>query len=202
MNLQYPRHRFDNAGQTHEAKTDVSERPHNAPVFSANEFVVYPAHGVGQVIAIEVQTVAGATVEFFVLYFARSKMTLRVPTQKAESVGMRKLSSPTVIQHVRQTLLQAAPRTRISWLRLAKEYEAKIKSGNIIAIAEVVRDLCRRSVNSEQSYSESQLYVAALDRLSGEVARVEGVTEETAISELETLVMTKTGSLHRAAAGG
>ena len=162
------------------------------PGFSANEFVVYPTHGVGQVIAIEVQTVAGASLELFVLYFAKSKMTLRVPAQKAESVGMRKLSNPSVIQHVRQTLLQAAPRIRASWLRLEKEYEAKIKSGDIIAIAEVVRDLRRRSVNSEQSYSESQLYAAALDRLSGEVALVEGVTEETAVSELESLVMTKT----------
>jgi CarD family transcriptional regulator len=200
MNLQHQRQCFDNADQTHEAKTDLSvqsdgkliERPHNAPGFSANEFVVYPAHGVGQVIAIEVQTVAGASLELFVLYFAKSKMTLRVPTQKAESVGMRKLSNPSVIQHVRQTLLQAAPRIRASWLRLEKEYEAKIKSGDIIAIAEVVRDLRRRSVNSEQSYSESQLYAAALDRLSGEVALVEGVTEETAVSELESLVMTKT----------
>ena len=200
MNLEHQRHCFDKGDQTHEAKTDLSvqsdgkliEQPHNALGFSANEFVVYPAHGVGQVIAIEVQTVAGASLELFVLYFPKSKMTLRVPTQKAESVGMRKLSSPTVIQHVRQTLLQAAPRTRTSWLRLGKEYEAKIKSGNIIAIAEVVRDLCRRSVNSEQSYSESQLYAAALDRLSGEVALVEGVTEETAVSELESLVMTKT----------
>jgi CarD family transcriptional regulator len=199
MNLQHQRHCLDNADQTHEAKTDPSVqsdyklmRPHNAPGFSANEFVVYPAHGVGQVIAIEVQTVAGASLELFVLYFAKSKMTLRVPTQKAESVGMRKLSSPTIIQHVRQTLLQAAPRTRTNWLQLVKEYEAKIKSGNIIAIAEVVRDLCRRSVNSEQSYSESQVYAAALDRLSREVALVEGVTEETAVSELESLVMAKT----------
>ena len=198
MNLQHQRHCFENADQPHEAKTGLVqsdgkliERPHNAS-FSANEFVVYPTHGVGQVIAIEVQTVAGASLELFVLYFPKSKMTLRVPTQKAESVGMRKLSSPTVIQHVRQTLLQAAPRTRTSWLRLAKEYEAKIKSGSIIAIAEIVRDLCRRSFNSEQSYSESQLYAAALDRLSREVALVEGVTEETAVSELESLVMTKT----------
>src|SRR6516165_10684490 len=199
MNLQHQGHCFDNADQTHEAKTDLVksdgkpiERPHNASGFSANEFVVYPAHGVGQIIAIEVQPVAGASLELFVLYFAKNKMTLRVPTQKAESVGMRKLSSPTVIQHVRQTLLQAAPRTRTSWLRLVKECEAKIKSGNIVAIAEVVRDLYRRSVNSEQSYSESQLYAAALDRLSGEVALVEGVTEESAVSELESLVMTKT----------
>ena len=200
MNLQHQRHCFDNADQTHEAKTDLSvqsdgkliEQPHNALGFSANEFVVYPAHGVGRVIAIEFQTVAGASLELVVLYFAKSKMTLRVPTQKAESVGMRKLSSRTVIQHVRQTLLQAAPRTRTNWLRLVKEYEAKIKSGNIIAIAEVLRDLCRGSFNSDQSYSESQLYAAALDRLSREVALVEGVTEETAVSELESLVMTKT----------
>jgi len=200
MNLSKSKACFDNADHTHKAKIDLSvqsdgksmERPHNAAGFTANEFVVYPAHGVGQIIAIEVQTVTGASLELFVLYFAKSKMTLRVPTQKAESLGMRKLSSPTVIQHVRQTLLRTTPRTRTSWPRLAKEYEAKIKSGNIIAIAEIVRDLCRRSVNSEQSYSESQLYAAALDRLSGEVALVEGVTEENALSELESLVMTKT----------
>ena len=123
MNLQHQGHCFDNADQTNEAKTDLSvqsDGKHNAPGFSANEFVVYPAHGVGQIIAIEVQTVAGASLELFVLYFAKSKMTLRVPTQKAESVGMRKLSSPTVIQHVRQTLLQAAPRNSYQLASIGK----------------------------------------------------------------------------------
>jgi CarD family transcriptional regulator len=199
MNLEHQGHCFDGVGRTPEVQANLpvqsdgklTEQPRNIPGFGANEFVVYPAHGVGQVTAIEVQTIAGASLELFVLYFAKSKMTLRVPTQKAASAGMRKLSSPTVIDHVRQTLVQAAPRTRTSWLRLVKEYEAKIKSGNIIAIAEVVRDLCRRSFNSEQSYSEGQLYAAALDRLSGEVALVEGITKETAVSELESLVTTK-----------
>lgn len=199
MNLEHQSNCFGNADRILEAQTGFSiqsegkltSQPDNITGFSANEFVVYPAHGVGQVTAIEVQTVAGASLELFVVYFAKSKMTLRVPTKKAVSVGMRKLSNPAVVQDVRLTLRQAAPRNRSRWLQLVKEYEAKIKSGDIIAIAEVVRDLCRRSFNSEQSYSEGKLYAAALERLSGEVALVEGVTEETAVSELERLVMSK-----------
>jgi len=157
--------------------------------FKATDLIVYPAHGVGQIIAIEEQTVAGASLEFFVVYFAKSKMTLRAPTRKAATVGMRRLSDPAAIQHVRRTLSQAPHKARGNWSRLVQEYENKINSGDIVAIAEVMRDLYRPAVNSGQSYSERQLYISALDRLSGEVAVVSGITEEEAVIELESLVM-------------
>jgi CarD family transcriptional regulator len=153
---------------------------------------VYPAHGVGQILAIEVQVVAGASLEFFVVYFAKSKMRARVPTQKAASIGIRKLSSPAVIEQVRRTLSKTAPRARMHWSRLTKEYESKIKSGAVIALAEVMRDLHRRNAASEQSYSQWQFYLAALDRLSDEIALVERVTVEAAVLELEGLLKAKT----------
>jgi len=102
---------------------------------------------------------------------------------------MRRLSDPAIIQHVRRTLSRAPHKARGNWSRLAQEYESKINSGDIVAIAEVMRDLYRPAVNSDQSYSERQLYTSALDRLSGEVALVSGITEEEAVKELESLVM-------------
>ena len=157
--------------------------------FGATDFVVYPAHGVGQIVAIEEQTVAGASLEFFVVYFAKSKMTLRAPTRKAVNVGMRKLSDLGAIQRVRRTLSQAPHKARGNWSRLAQEYESKINSGDFIALAEVMRDLYRPGANSSQSYSERQLYTLALQRLSGEVALANSITEEEAVKELESLVM-------------
>jgi CarD family transcriptional regulator len=156
--------------------------------FGAKDFVVYPAHGAGQVLAIEEQTVAGVSLELFVVYFAKSKMTLRVPTKKATNLGMRKLSDPALIQRVRRTLSLAPRKARGNWSRLAQEYVSKINSGDVIVIAEVMRDLYRPALNFEQSYSERQLYASALDRLSGEVALVDGITEKEAIRELEGLV--------------
>jgi CarD family transcriptional regulator len=153
---------------------------------------VYPAHGVGQILAIEVQTIAGTCLEFFVIYFAKSKMSLRVPTQKASRVGMRKLSSSATIERARLVLSETSRRARTNWSQLAREFETKIKSGDIIAIAEATRDLCRRSANSEQSYSERQLYSAALDRLAGEIAMVEGITDEKAALQLEGLLLSRT----------
>ena len=161
--------------------------------FKATDLIVYPAHGVGQIMAIEEQTVAGASLEFFVVYFAKSKMTLRAPTRKAANAGMRKLSDPTAIQRMRGTLSQAPHKAQGYWSRLAQEYQSKINSGDIIAIAEVMRDLYRPIVNSGQSYSERQLYASALDRLSGEVALVNGITEEEAVKELESLVIAGAG---------
>jgi CarD family transcriptional regulator len=161
--------------------------------FGKNEFVVYPAHGVGQITAIEVQAVAGTSLEFFEIYFAKSKMKARVPTGKAASVGIRKLSTPAAIEQARRALGQSAARARTNWARLTKEYEAKIKSGEVTALAEVVRDLHRRTDKFEQSYSERQLYATALDRLSAEVALVEGVTEEQATSGLEGLLKNRPG---------
>ena len=124
-----------------------------------------------------------------VVYFAKSKMTLRAPTRKAVNVGMRKLSNLGAIQRVRRTLSQTPYKARGNWSRLAQEYESKINSGDIIAIAEVMRDLYRPGANSGQSYSERQLYTLALHRLSGEVALVNNVTEQEAVKELESLVL-------------
>jgi len=156
--------------------------------FTANDFIVYPAHGVGQLLSIEEQTVAGASLEFFVIYFSKSKMTLRVPTQKAAKLALRKLSDPAAIQRVRLTLGQRPNKAKGNWSRLAQDYETKINSGDIVALAEVMRDLHRSAHNSEQSFSERQLYASALDRLSGEVALVDGITEQEAVRELESLV--------------
>jgi CarD family transcriptional regulator len=153
--------------------------------FKTNEFIVYPAHGVGQILAIEEQEIAGAKLELFVINFSKDKMTLRVPTAKIVSVGMRKLAEPAMVKRALDTLKGRARIKRTMWSRRAQEYEAKINSGDIVAIAEVVRDLYRSETQPEQSYSERQLYEAALDRLSREIAAVQKVTETEAIKEIE-----------------
>ncbi|MBV1697274.1 MAG: CarD family transcriptional regulator [Hyphomicrobiales bacterium] len=153
--------------------------------FKTNEFIVYPAHGVGQIVAIEEQEVAGARLELFVINFVKDKMTLRVPTSKVASVGMRKLAETPMVKRALETLKGRARIKRTMWSRRAQEYEAKINSGDIVAIAEVVRDLFRSESQPEQSYSERQLYEAALDRLSREVAAVQRLTETEAIKEIE-----------------
>ena len=154
--------------------------------FKTNEFVVYPAHGVGQILAIEEQEIAGARLELFVINFIKDKMTLRVPTAKVANVGMRKLSDPSLVKRALETLKGRARIKRTMWSRRAQEYEAKINSGDIVAIAEVVRDLFRSESQPEQSYSERQLYEAALDRLSREIAVVQHVTETEAVKEIES----------------
>jgi CarD family transcriptional regulator len=154
--------------------------------FKTNEFVVYPAHGVGQILAIEDQEIAGAKLELFVINFMKDKMTLRVPTAKVANVGMRKLSDPTLVKKALETLKGRARVKRTMWSRRAQEYEAKINSGDIVAIAEVVRDLYRSESQPEQSYSERQLYEAALDRLSREIAVVQHSTETEAVKEIES----------------
>ncbi len=180
------------------AKPPVAAKPVAAPVrveekkvltqrqgFKTNEFVVYPAHGVGQILAIEEQEIAGAKLELFVINFIKDKMTLRVPTAKVANVGMRKLSDPALVKRALETLKGRARVKRTMWSRRAQEYEAKINSGDIVAIAEVVRDLYRSELQPEQSYSERQLYEAALDRLSREIAVVQHSTETEAVKEIE-----------------
>ena len=154
--------------------------------FKTSEFVVYPAHGVGQIISIEEQEVAGAKLELFVISFIKDKMTLRVPTAKIVSVGMRKLAEPPLVKRALETLKGRARIKRTMWSRRAQEYEAKINSGDLIAIAEVVRDLYRSEAQPEQSYSERQLYEAALDRMAREVAAVNRLHETEALKLIET----------------
>ena len=159
--------------------------------FSPNEFVVYPAHGVGKVVSIETQEVAGFELEMFVIAFEKDKMTLRVPTHKATEIGMRALSSPDVIAHAMKTLKGKAKVKRAMWSRRAQEYEQKINSGDLIAIAEVVRDLHRTDDQREQSYSERQLYEAALERLTREVAAVNGADEQDAQREVGEVLLSR-----------
>jgi len=156
--------------------------------FSPEQFVVYPAHGVGKIVNVETQEVAGFELEMFVIAFEKDKMTLRVPTNKAEEVGMRALSAPDVVADAMKTLKGKAKVKKAMWSRRAQEYEQKINSGDLIAIAEVVRDLHRADDQREQSYSERQLYEAALERLTREIAAVGNGDESDAAAEIgETL---------------
>ncbi|OJY36593.1 MAG: CarD family transcriptional regulator [Rhizobiales bacterium 65-9] len=167
-------------------KTPLPKKP--APGrhgYKTAEHVVYPSHGVGKIVAIEEQEVAGFKLELFVITFEKDKMTLRVPTAKAQQVGMRKLSEPAVVDKALEVLTGRARIKRTMWSRRAQEYEAKINSGDLIAVAEVVRDLHRSEAQPEQSYSERQLYEAATDRVMREVAAVRKITDKEATKALE-----------------
>ena len=153
--------------------------------FKTGEYIVYPAHGVGQITAIEEQDIAGHTLELFVVSFEQDKLTLRVPVSKITSAGMRKLAEPETIEKALKTVQGRARVKRTMWSRRAQEYEAKINSGDIISVAEVVRDLFRASDQPEQSYSERQLFEAALDRLAREVAAINKTDMAAAIGLLE-----------------
>jgi CarD family transcriptional regulator len=153
--------------------------------FKLNEFVVYPAHGVGQIVSLEEQEVAGFKLELFVINFTKDKMTLRVPTSKVTAVGMRKLSDADAARRSLEILTGRARIKRTMWSRRAQEYEAKINSGDINAIAEVVRDLYRSDAQPEQSYSERQLYEAALDRMMREIAAVQKLSDAEALKVID-----------------
>ena len=152
--------------------------------FAAGDYVVYPAHGVGQISGVETQEVAGISLEVYVITFDHEKMTLRVPTRKAKTAGLRPLANTDVVVQALTTLKGRARVKRTMWSRRAQEYEAKINSGDLISIAEVVRDLHRAENQPEQSYSERQLYESALDRMAREVAAIEHIDREAAIGLL------------------
>ncbi len=153
--------------------------------FKTGEHIVYPSHGVGRITAIEEQEVAGFKLELFVISFEKDKMTLRVPVPKVASVGMRKLSETNIVEKSLETLQGRARVKRTMWSRRAQEYEAKINSGDLVAISEVVRDLYRSDTQPEQSYSERQLYEAALDRMARELSAVQDLTETESIKLIE-----------------
>ena len=159
--------------------------------FRPDEFVVYPAHGVGKIISIEEQEIAGLNLELFVVVFEKDKMTLRIPTHKAVEIGLRSLSSPEVVSRAMSTLKGKAKVKRAMWSRRAQEYEQKINSGDLIAIAEVVRDLHRNDDQREQSYSERQLYEAALERLTREVAAVADGDEAAAAKKVDAVLVSR-----------
>jgi CarD family transcriptional regulator len=159
--------------------------------FTVGDHVVYPAHGVGKIHGVETQEVAGLSLEVYVITFDHEKMTLRVPTRKAKTAGLRGLADVTVVTQAFTTLKGRARVKRTMWSRRAQEYEAKINSGDLISIAEVVRDLHRADNQPEQSYSERQLYESALDRMAREVAAIERIDRDAAIGLLtKSLVKT------------
>jgi CarD family transcriptional regulator len=159
--------------------------------FRPNEYVVYPAHGVGQIVSIEDQEIAGIKLELFVISFDKDKMTLRVPVHKATEIGMRSLSSPDVVSQAMKTLKGKAKVKKAMWSRRAQEYEQKINSGDLIAIAEVVRDLHRADDQREQSYSERQLYEAALERLTREIAATASGDELAAAKQVDDVLTSR-----------
>lgn len=167
------------------------KKPQQRKGFRINEQIVYPAHGVGRIASIEDEEIAGAKLELFVINFEKDKMTLRVPTEKFERVGMRKLSGENTVKKALTTLKGKARVKRTMWSRRAQEYEAKINSGSLIQIAEVVRDLYRSDAQPEQSYSERQLYEAALDRMAREVAAVQKLDDEGAVEKIVDVLTKK-----------
>ena len=156
--------------------------------FRPGDYVVYPTHGVGQVSCIEKCEIVGHMLQLFVISFDRDRMTLRVPVTKAETSGLRKLSTRKVMDCALTTLKGRARVKRTMWSRRAQEYQAKINSGNPVSIAEVVRDLHRSDGQPDQSFSERQIYESARDRLASELAAVERIAVETATEKLENML--------------
>jgi CarD family transcriptional regulator len=195
-----PKTTVDKAALARQQAAAANKKPvHQRHGFKTNEWIVYPAHGVGRIVGIEEQEIAGMSLELFVITFEKDKMTLRVPTGKSASVGMRKLAEEGVVKRAMETLKGRARIKRTMWSRRAQEYEAKINSGDLIAIAEVVRDLYRSESQPEQSYSERQLYEAALDRMAREIAAVEKLDERGAVQRI-TEVLSRSAKGRRLAA--
>jgi len=156
--------------------------------FRKGDFVVYPTHGVGKVLGVESQEISGHSLQVVSIHFEKDRMTLRVPVAKAKNSGLRKLSSRKVMDSALATLKGRCRVKRTMWSRRAQEYEAKIKSGDPVSIAEVVWDLHRNAAQPDQSYSERQIYQAALDRLIRELAAVEDIDEQAAVKRLEQVL--------------
>ncbi|ASG21308.1 MULTISPECIES: CarD family transcriptional regulator [Nitrospirillum] len=156
--------------------------------FVTGDYVVYPAHGVGRIVAIEKHAIADMEVVLYAITFEKERMTLKVPVMKAKNAGLRRLSSKDRIKDAMETLQGPSKIKRIMWSRRAQEYEAKINSGDPVSIAEVVRDLHRGTDQSDQSYSERQIYHAALERLARELAAVEKIDERKATERLEAVL--------------
>ena len=152
--------------------------------FDVGDYVVYPKHGVGRVMELLNQEIAGMSLDLYVLRFEKERMTLRVPVGKVESVGMRKLSSDKTLKEALDILKTKPKVKRTMWSRRAQEYEAKINSGDLVSIAEVTRDLFRPDDQPEQSYSERQIFEAASSRLAREIAAMEEIDEKAAQAKI------------------
>ena len=166
-----------------------------APAFDVGDYVVYPKHGVGRVVELQNEEIAGMQLELYVLRFEKERMTLRVPVNKIEAIGMRKLSSNVTMSEALTTLKGKPKVKRTMWSRRAQEYEAKINSGDLVSISEVVRDLFRADDQPEQSYSERQIFEAATSRLARELAAMEQVDEPTAQEKILD-ILRKAAAIH------
>ena len=166
-----------------------------APAFTVGDYVVYPKHGVGRVIELQNEEIAGMQLELYVLRFEKERMTLRVPTNKVEAIGMRKLSSDKTLKEAMETLKGKPKVKRTMWSRRAQEYEAKINSGDLVSISEVVRDLFRAEDQPEQSYSERQIFEAAASRLARELAAMEAIDEPAAMEKILD-ILRKAAAIH------
>lgn len=158
--------------------------------FKVGDKVVYPSHGVGEIVELESQAIAGTTLEVYVISFPQDKMTLRVPVTRATSSGLRALVDDNAIEQIYEILQSKPKRGNKMWSRRAQEYEGKINSGELIAVAEVVRDLYK-NVDNDRSYSERTIYESALRRLATEIAILESTTEEEASNKLIELLREK-----------
>ena len=156
--------------------------------FKTGDFVVYPTHGVGKIVGIETQEISGISLQVIIINFDKDRMTLRVPVSKAKNSGLRRLSTRKVMDAALTTLKGRSRVKRAMWSRRAQEYEAKINSGDPVSIAEVVRDLHRNAGQPDQSYSERQIYEAALDRLARELAAVERIDKDSATQKLNSVL--------------
>ncbi len=154
-------------------------------IFKIGELVVYPAHGVGKITNVEEQEIAGVKLELYIVDFEKEKLRLKVPTNRAEQKGMRHLADRSLIEQAMKVIRGRARIKRTMWSRRAQEYDAKINSGDVIAVSEVIRDLYRSDRQPEQSYSERQLFEQALARFARELAAVRKVDEDQCIRELE-----------------
>lgn len=182
------------------AKKTAAKKKSSKRVFRVGQNIVYPAHGVGDVIGIEQEVIAGFDIEVYVVHFEQDKMTLRVPTAKADTSGMRALSDELTLKDSFTTLKGRARIKRTMWSRRAQEYEAKINSGDLILVSEVVRDLHRTDAQPEQSYSERQLYERAIDRMVREVAAIRKSSKDAAMEDvLDTLTQARTRQAAKAA---
>lgn len=156
--------------------------------FNKGDYVVYAQHGVGRVEGIENQTISGATLSLYVINFEKERMRVKIPVLRAKTSGLRALSTASMMKDAIKTLKGKAKIRRTMWSRRAQEYETKINSGDPVAIAEVLRDLKRSNDDTEQSYSERQIYEVALERLAREVAAVEDISEGEASKKLEDIL--------------
>ncbi|HTI80316.1 MAG TPA: CarD family transcriptional regulator [Acetobacteraceae bacterium] len=161
-----------------------------AEIFVEGDHVVYPTHGVGKVERIATEEIAGHKLELIHITFEENRMTLRVPVAKARTAGLRKLATRKLFDEALAVLKGRARIKRTMWSRRAQEYEAKINSGDPLAIAEVVRDLHRNAGQPDQSFSERQIYEAAMDRLAAELAALDKTDKLTAATKLTNFLKT------------